>query len=121
MNRRSLNQIVVDVSNQVIALRQARARYSTAVETRILQEQLLEKEQQKFSLGVSSVNDLIALQRTLAAARVTEVAALSVYSHAHISLDQVLGETLENNNVVTADALKGQMPAESKLPPEAGK
>jgi outer membrane protein len=121
VNRRSLNQIVVDVSNQVIALRQARARYSTAVETRLLQEQLLEKEQQKFSLGVSSVNDLIALQRTLAAARVTEVAALSVYSHAHISLDQVVGETLENNNVVTADALKGQVPTESKLPPEAGK
>ncbi len=121
VNRRSLNQIVVDVSNQVIALRQARARYSTAVETRILQEQLLEKEQQKFSLGVSSVNDLIALQRTLAAARITEVAALSVYSHAHISLDQVVGETLENNNVVTADALNGQVPRESKLPPEAGK
>ena len=77
------------------------------METRLLQEQLLEKEQQKFKLGVSSVNDLIALQRTLAAARVSEVAALSVYSHAHISLDQVVGETLENNNVVTADALEG--------------
>jgi outer membrane protein len=121
VNRRSLNQIVVDVSNQVIALRQARARYSTAVETRLLQEQLLEKEQQKFKLGVSSVNDLIALQRTLGAARVSEVGALSVYSHAHISLDQVVGETLENNNVATSDALQGHMPRESTLPAEAGK
>jgi outer membrane protein len=107
IERRSMNQIVVDVSNQVIALRQARARYSTAVATRALQEELLEKEQRKFSLGASTRNVVIVVQRGLATARSAEVAALGTYSHARVSLDQVLGETLEKNNVSVDEALAG--------------
>jgi outer membrane protein TolC len=113
IERRSQNQLVVDVSNYVIALRQARARYSTAVDTRLLQEQLLEKEQRKFSLGASTRAEVIAVQRSLGAARVAEVAALSSYSRARVSLDQVLGETLEKNNVSVADALEGRVPRKS--------
>jgi hypothetical protein len=107
IERRSMNQIVVDVSNQVIALRQARARYATAVDARALQEQLLEKEQRKFSLGASTRNDVIVVQRSLATARSTEVAALANYSHARVSLDQVLGETLEKNNISLDEAMAG--------------
>jgi outer membrane protein len=117
IERRSMNQIVVDVSNYVIALRQARARYAAAVDTRALQEELLEKEQRKFSLGASTRNDVIAVQRSLAAARVEEVVALTAYSHARVSLDQVLGETLENNNVSVDEALEGRVSRASK-PPE---
>ena len=116
ITRRSMNQLVVDVSNQVIALRQARARYSAAVDTRTLQEQLLEKQQQKFSLGVSTINDLVVVQRSLAASRIAEVAALSTYSRARVSLDQVLGETLERNNVSLGEAMEGRMARDSRLP-----
>jgi outer membrane protein TolC len=116
IERRSMNQIVVDVSNYVIALRQARARYATAVATRALQEELLEKEQRKFSLGASTRNDVIVVQRSLAAARVEEVVALTAYSHARVSLDQVLGETLEKNNVSVGDALAGHVPRKSQIP-----
>lgn len=112
-----MNQIVVDVSNYVIALRQARARYAAAVDTRALQEELLEKEQRKFSLGASTRNDVIAVQRSLATARVEEVAALTAYSHARVSLDQWLGETLEKNNVSVDEALEGRVSRASK-PPE---
>lgn len=112
IERRSMNQIVVDVSNQVIALRQARARYSTAVDTRALQEELLEKEQRKFSLGASTRNDVIAVQRSLATARSTEVAALANYSHARVSLDQVIGETLEKNNISLDEAMAGRAAAQ---------
>jgi outer membrane protein len=41
-NQRDLNQIVVDVSSQIAALRQARARYITAKNTRVLNEHLLD-------------------------------------------------------------------------------
>jgi len=109
VTRRSLNQLVVDISNQVIALRQARARYSAAVDTRVLDEQLLEKEQRKFSLGASTINDLVVVQRSLAAAREAEVAALASYSHARVALDQVMGETLEKNNVSVSAALEGKV------------
>jgi outer membrane protein len=106
ITRRSLNQLVVDISNQVTALRQARARYTTAIDARTLQEQLLEKEQQKFSGGVSTINDVVTVQRSLGAARVAEVTALTTYSRARVSLDQVLGETLEKNNVSVSRALE---------------
>jgi outer membrane protein len=113
---RDQNQLVVDISNQIVGLRQARARYSAAVDTRTLQEQLLEKEQQKFSLGGSTLNDLITAQRALADARTAEVAALAAYSRARVALDQVLGETLEANHVSVDEALKGQVARVSALP-----
>lgn len=119
IERRNQNQLVVDVSNYVIALRQARARYSAAVDTRVLQEQLLEKEQRKFSLGGSTRADVLAVQRSLATARVDEVVALTAYSHARVSLDQVLGETLEKNNVSLREALEGRVARPSKLPEAA--
>ena len=53
IERRNLNQVVVDISNQMVALRQARSRYSQAVDTRKLQEELLEKSQQSFSFGAA--------------------------------------------------------------------
>lgn len=109
--RRNLNLIVVDISNQMIALRQARARYSAAVDTRTLDQELLQKEQQKFALGASTIDDVITAQRSLADAQIAEVAALSIYSHARISLDQVLGETLEKNNVSVEGALAGNATA----------
>jgi outer membrane protein TolC len=80
---------------------------------------LLEKEQQKFSLGVSTVNQLVFVQRSLAAARIAEVAALSTYSRARVSLDQVVGETLERNNVSVGEALEGRIAHDSRFPTPA--
>src|SRR5262249_32617584 len=97
IERRNMNQIVVDISNQITALRQARARYSQAVDSRALQQELLQKEQQMFSFGTATIADVVTAQRALIAAESTEVASLSVYSHAKIALDQVLGDTLEVN------------------------
>ncbi|HZU24588.1 MAG TPA: TolC family protein [Bryobacteraceae bacterium] len=108
--RRELNQLVVDISNYVVALRQARSRYSAAVDTRKLQQELLQKTQQSFSLGTATLNDIIVVQRALAAAETAEVATLATYSHARVSLDQVLGETLEKNHVSVGAAFDGRGP-----------
>jgi len=116
LERRNLNEIVVSISNQVVALKQARARYATARDTRVLQEQLLEKEQQKFQLGSSTLDDVIAVQRSLAGARSIEVAALATFSRARVSLDQVLGETLERNHVSVDDARGGHLNYKSSPP-----
>jgi outer membrane protein len=113
---RSMNQVVVDVSNQLVGLRQARSRHSQAVATRTLQEQLLEKEQRSFALGGSNINNVVAVQRSLAAAQTTEITARSLYSRARVSLDQVLGETLEKNNVSVDEALKGRVARVSHPP-----
>jgi outer membrane protein TolC len=91
----------------VIALQQARARYSTAVNTRKLREQVLADDQKKFTFGTATFTTLIVDQRTLAAAQLTEVTALSAYARARTGLDQVLGETLEKNNVSLDEGITG--------------
>ncbi len=108
--RRSLDQLVVDISNYSVALRQARARYAAAADSRILQQQLLEKERQSFSLGTSAVSNVIAAEQALVTAQTAEITALSSYSHARVALDQVLGETLEKTHISSEDALKSSMP-----------
>jgi outer membrane protein len=97
--QRDANQIVVDISNQMSALRQARARYSAAANTRALQEQLLAADQKRFASGSATLNELVTDQRNLATAQISEITARATYAHAKVSLDQVLGETLEKNNI----------------------
>jgi outer membrane protein TolC len=116
VERRNMNDIVVAISNQMIALRQARARYSQAADTRKLQDELMEKEQQLFSFGSATLNDVVASRRTLLDAQLTEVAALASYMRARVGLDQTLGETLEANHVSVEEALNGKVSRESKLP-----
>ncbi len=105
-NRRDQNQVVVDISNQMVAIRQARARYSAAVDSRKLQEQLLTRLQQSFRIGGATFNDVIVAQRNLVNAQTAEVTTLASYARAQVSLDQVLGETLEKNNVSVSEALR---------------
>jgi outer membrane protein TolC len=103
--QRDANAIVVAISNQLIGLRQARAKYEAAVNTRELDEQLLRAEQQKFAFGRSSIGNLIVGQRALVAAQTSEINAQAAYAHARVSLDQVTGTTLETNHVSLDDAL----------------
>jgi len=107
--QRDTNQIVVDISNQLSALRQSRARYSAARDTRVLNEELLAAERKKFSYGISTFNDIIIDQRALVAAQISEVNASATYARARVSLDQVLGETLEKNNVSLDEGLSGRL------------
>jgi outer membrane protein len=109
--QRDTNQIVVDISNQLSALRQSRAKYAAAKETRALNEELLSSERKKFSYGISTFNDIIIDQRVLVTAQLAEVSAMVTYARARVSLDQVLGETLEKNNISLDEGLTGTIRA----------
>jgi len=98
-NEEALNQVAVDVSNQLIGLQQARIRYQAALKNRVLEEQLLDAEQKKFTLGASTTYNVVTQQRDLATAQATEVSTLAGYSQARIALDQTLGVTLKNNHI----------------------
>jgi len=104
--QREINQLAVDVSNQVVALRQARARHAAAMNARRVQEQLMAGEEKKFELSSSTIGAVVAARQSLAAARATELAAVAAYKHARIALDQVLGDTLETNHVSVANAAR---------------
>ena len=108
-DQRDLNRVLLDISSQMNALQQARSRYTAAKNTRELQEKLLAAEQEKFTSGLSTFNNLIADQRLLVAAQISEVNAEATYAHARIALDQVLGDTLDKNHISLDQALLGRV------------
>jgi outer membrane protein len=114
--QKALNDVRVDVQNSVIGLRQARARYDSAVKARILQQQTLDADKKKYTLGASTVFQVVTDQQTLAAAESAETQALANYTHARIAFDQALGRTLEVNHVSFDEALSGQVDRRSVLP-----
>ena len=109
ISRKDENQAQVDVLNAVIALQQARAKYEAAVHNRILNEQLLSAEQQKYSLGASTPYLVVQQQRDLVNAGSGEIAALVEYSNARIALEQATGTTLEKHHVTIEEARAGKV------------
>jgi outer membrane protein len=116
--QRSMNQIRVDVRNAVIGLQQARARFETAVATRVLAEQSLKAEQDKFKYGATGtdVTTVIQAQKDLVNDQTLEAQAMANYTHAKISFDQAVGKTLEVNDVSMEEAVSGRVARESILP-----
>ena len=106
----------MDVQNAVIGLRQARVRYESAVKARILQQQTLDADKKKYTLGASTVFQVVQDQQTLAAAESTETQAVANYSHARIAFDQALGTTLDVNHVSLEEAESGHVARKSVLP-----
>ena len=100
----------------MIGLQQARVRYQAAVKNRVLSQQLLDAEQKKFSLGVSTTFNVVQQQRDLATAQSNEVASLVAYSTARVALDQTLGTTLQQNGISVKEALNGRLSRPSVLP-----
>jgi outer membrane protein len=113
--QKATNQIVVDIASAINSVRQARSRYSTARDTRLLQEQLLEVEKKRSS-GAGTYVAIMADQRQLSSALLTEVSARTAYVHAKVALDQVLGETLEKYNISLDEGLTGKVNRESRIP-----
>jgi outer membrane protein TolC len=115
--QRAANQVRVDVKTAAIGLDQARARYQTAVDTRVLAEQTLESEQKRFQSGISTVALVIQAQKDLANDQNAEVQAMANYTHAKIFFDAAMGRTLEVNHISMQEALDGRVERESAIPP----
>lgn len=114
--QKAVNQVRVDVENAVIGLRQARVRYDSSVKARILQQQTLDADKKKYTLGASTVFQVVQDQQNLATAESAETQALANYSHARIAFDQSLGTTLDINNISLNEALSGHVARKSVLP-----
>ena len=102
------NQVRVQVKAALIALRQARGSYRAAVQTRPLQEKALDDLRQQFEVVAARSYDVILNQRDLAQARSNEVVTQSDHIQARTALDRATGMTLENNDVILDDAIRGQ-------------
>ena len=101
------NQIRESIENAVIAVDTAYAAYKAATTSRDYQEQLLQSERDKLSVG-ESTNLLVVQNETyLAQARSTEIAARSNWKKAQIDLDHAIGNLLDRNNIKLDDAISG--------------
>jgi outer membrane protein TolC len=114
--QKDLNQVAVDISNETIAIQQAHTRYKAAVQSRILEEQLVEAEQKKYKLGTSTTFAVIQIQRDLSTAKSNEIAAAAQYANAKISLERVLGTTLKTYNISLDEAKRGRVARVSAIP-----
>jgi outer membrane protein TolC len=111
------NNIKLNVINAQIALKQARAAYETAVAARKLQEQVLAGERRKYELGTSSILNVVIVQRDTTTREIAEVDARSQYIKARTALDNVLGRTLDVQNVDIGQAKNGIVTREPDLIP----
>jgi outer membrane protein len=114
--QREENQIRADVKRAIIVLQQARARYETAVATRVLAQQTLEAEQNLFKFGQSTIPDVVQAQRDLALDQSGEVQAMANYTHARIAFDEAIGQILDVNHISIEEAKSGQVARRSSIP-----
>ncbi len=114
--QKAINQVRVDVQNAVIGLRQARVRYDSGVRARILQQQTLDADKKKYTLGAGTVYQVVLDQQNLSTAESAETQALANYSHARIQFEEALGTTLDVNHISMAEAKTGQVARRSGLP-----
>jgi len=112
---RDRNAILVEISNEMLALRQARSRFVVASEALTLQQQLLDAEKNRFSFGTGTTSAVIVAQRAVVTSQTTLISARSAYATARARLEKALGETLEVNHVSLDEGLSGQVSRESKI------
>ena len=103
------NSVRVQVEDALIALQRTKSAYEAASETRKLQEQSLEIEQERFNVGLSTNFLVIQYQSYVAQARSSEVAALGAYAKARTQLDSAMGIILRANGVTLPVALQGSV------------
>ncbi len=103
------NQVREQVESSVIALRTARTALNAAIQARQYQEQLVNAERDKFSVGASTNLLVIQQESYLAQARSTEVATRSVWIKARIALDRALGDLLAKNGISYEQAVFGAL------------
>jgi outer membrane protein len=115
-SQRDRNAILVEISNEMLALRQARSRYVVASDSLKLQSELLQAEKNRFQYGTGTTSAVVIAQRAVVAAQTTLISSLSAYAHAKSSLDKALGETLDVNHVSVDEGLDGHVSRESRVP-----
>ncbi len=105
------NQVREQIESSVIALQTARSALAAAIQSREYQQQLVDAEKDKLSVGASTNFLVIQQESFLAQARSTEVAARSVWIKARVALDRATGDLLERNGITYDDSLAGDLPA----------
>jgi outer membrane protein len=108
--QQSANQIVLAIREAQIALEQARATLTSAIQTRELEKEAYDDEVKKLELGVSTPLNVVTIENTYVAAAGAEVQARVNLVEAKVNFDNVMGRIFQVNNITVA-GVKHQTPA----------
>ncbi len=106
--RSQKQQIAIQVRQAYERLEMGRASVDAAAVTVRYQEQRLQGEQDKYSLGATTTRSVIEAQRDLESAQSTLLQAKIDLIKSRIALDQAIGDTFATHNITLQDALRGK-------------
>jgi hypothetical protein len=87
-----------------------------ASKARELQQQTFDAEEKKYTLGASTVYNVILTQRDLINAKGSELRALANLAQDKANYERALGRTLEVNSVSIAGNQKDQIQKDTNIP-----
>ena len=112
--QKSRQQINLEVRQAITGLLQGRSQVEAAHQASDLARQVMEAEQKKLEVGISTPYDVVLRQRDLVTAQQAELTAVSNYAKALVEMDRASGTLLDRNNIELEDAHLGiitHMPA----------
>jgi outer membrane protein TolC len=110
------NQAVWDVSKAVSAVEQARTTLDATLKVAAVSRQVLDMQQQKFTLGTATVEDVITAQNNLATAEGNVVKNRAAYAKALIQFEQATGMLLDRNKISLDEAVEGEVHRAPNIP-----
>ncbi len=108
LNRPDFLQAKLQIENARTALNGSRSALAPQL-NRILQEEALQAEQERYAVGASTSFFVIQYQRDLAQARSDEVIAESQYAKAKTALERATGMTLDAHHIELDEAYRGEL------------
>jgi outer membrane protein TolC len=110
------NQAVWDVSKAVSAVQQARSTLDATLKLAAVSRQVLDMQQQKFTLGTATVEEVIIAQQNLATAEGNVVRDRAAYAKALIQYEQATGTLLARNHIEMDEAVEGEVRRAPNIP-----
>jgi outer membrane protein len=109
-------QIRMQVVNAQYALTNDRAQVQAAIAARDFNNQSMEAEQKKLSLGASTTSLVLQQQRSLATAEYNLIVAQALYAKDRAAFYQILASTLQHYGINLNDAATGDVKAAPVIP-----
>ncbi len=109
-------QLRMQVTNQLLALKNDRAQVESAEASQQYAVQSLDAEQKKYHLGASTSANVLSQTRNLEAAEDNLIAAHTTYAVDRAALSRLVADTLDKYNISITDAATGNISHEPLVP-----
>jgi outer membrane protein len=110
------NQVRIEVRNAQFDVKQNRASVQAAQSAVDLARQTLDADQQKLKVGLTTQTAILQDASTLTGTESNLVSAKAAYEKSRIELDRATGLLLDHSGIDVADATRGQVTHQPKVP-----